>query len=75
MELSREQQAEIEAARDAALAAISQAQDEKALEAARVDQLGKSGKVTALRKSIGKLPPESKKIFGEAVNAVTEILA
>ena len=68
MELSSEQLSEIAAARDAACAAIAQAQDEKALEAARVEYLGKSGKVSALRKSIGKLPPELKKPFGEAVN-------
>lgn len=68
MELSAEQQAEIAAARDAALQAIGQAGDEKALEAARVEYLGKSGSVSALRRSIGKLPGPLKKPFGEAVN-------
>ncbi|WP_373048491.1 phenylalanine--tRNA ligase subunit alpha [Vulgatibacter sp.] len=68
MELTSEQLSEIAAARDAALAAIERAEDEKALEAARVEYLGKSGSVSALRKSIGKLPPQLKKPFGEAVN-------
>jgi len=70
MELSPEQRAEIDAARAAALAAIAAAADEDALEKARVEFLGKSGQVSVLRRSIGKLPPEAKKTFGEAVNAV-----
>jgi len=70
VELSPEQLAELNAAREAALAAIEQAGDEAALEAARVEFLGKSGQVSLLRRSIGKLPAELKKPFGEAVNAV-----
>ncbi len=66
--LSEAQRAEIAAVRDAALAAIGAADDEKAVEAARVEQLGKSGKVSQLRRNIGKLPAELKPVYGEAVN-------
>ncbi|AKU90533.1 phenylalanine--tRNA ligase subunit alpha [Vulgatibacter incomptus] len=72
MELSGEQQAEIDAARAAALRAIDEAGDEQALEAARVEHLGKSGRISLLRRNIGQLPPEQKKPFGEAVNAAIE---
>lgn len=68
MSLSPEQRARIEAARDAALAEIEKASDEQALERARVFALGKSGVVSELRRSIGRLPPEERKPFGEAVN-------
>src|SRR5690606_19438607 len=35
---------------------------------ARVAALGKSGSVSGLRRSIGKLPPQERRVFGEAVN-------
>ncbi len=70
MELSPEQLATIRAAGDAALAAIDAAADEQGLEAARVEFLGKSGQISLLRRSIGKVPPQQKKPFGEAVNGV-----
>jgi phenylalanyl-tRNA synthetase alpha chain len=69
-ELNPEQRAEIEAAREAALAAIAGAADERALEAARVEYLGKSGRVSLLRRNIGKLPASLKPVYGEAVNRV-----
>lgn len=72
MELSSEQLQELDLAKEAALAAIEGAADEQALEAARVEFLGKSGKVSGLRRMIGKLPPQQKKPFGEAVNAVIQ---
>jgi phenylalanyl-tRNA synthetase alpha chain len=68
MNLSSEQRARIEAAKNEALAEIAKAGDEEALERARVFALGKSGVVSELRRSIGKLPPEERKPFGEAVN-------
>lgn len=68
MELSSERRADIAAARDAALQAIAVAQDEASLEQARVAALGKSGSVSGLRRSIAKLPPEERRVFGEAVN-------
>ncbi len=79
MDLSSEQRARIQAAQEEALAQIEAAQDEDALEKARVFAVGKSGVVSALRRTIGKLPHEERKPFGEAVNqaiaAVEEALA
>jgi len=68
MSLSSEQRARIEAAKDEALAEIAKANDEEALERARVSALGKSGSISGLRRTIGKLPHEERKPFGEAVN-------
>lgn len=74
MDLSQEQQEQIAAAKDAALAAIAAAEDEVALEQARVAALGKSGTVSGLRRSIGKLPGPMKRPFGAAVNeAIAEV--
>lgn len=68
MELSAEQLEEIRGAKEGALEAIASARDEDALERVRVETLGKSGTVSALRRSIGKLAPELRKSFGEALN-------
>jgi phenylalanyl-tRNA synthetase alpha chain len=53
-----------------ALAAIAQAIDPAALEAQRVALLGKSGRVTALLKTLGALDPEARKARGAEVNAL-----
>jgi phenylalanyl-tRNA synthetase alpha chain len=68
MELSAEQRSEIAGARGAALAEIAAAPGERELEAARVTWLGKSGKVSQLRRNIGKLTGPLKAAYGEAVN-------
>jgi phenylalanyl-tRNA synthetase alpha chain len=52
-----------------ALAHINQADSLPALDQARVQYLGKSGELTAQMKSLGGLPPEERKPFGQAVNA------
>lgn len=65
-----EKRAELSATLAGAIAEIEAAGDERAIEAARVQWLGKSGKVSLLRKNIGKLPPAQKPLYGEAVNAV-----
>jgi phenylalanyl-tRNA synthetase alpha chain len=57
------------------LSAIAGATTLKALEEARVDLLGKSGKVTGLLKELGTLPPESRKTFGADVNRVKEAVS
>ena len=49
-------------------ARLEEARDASALEELRVQFLGKSGSVTELLKSMGKLAPEQKKDFGQAVN-------
>jgi phenylalanyl-tRNA synthetase alpha chain len=71
-----EQLNELRARFDAALAAAT---DAKALDAVRVTFLGRSGEVTALRRSIGQLPPAERpnagKIINEAVEAMEGALA
>ncbi len=52
------------------LAAIAAAGDLRALEEIRVAALGRKGKVTALAKAVGKLPPEERRAAGQAVNAL-----
>ncbi len=51
-----------------ATTAIDAAQSTGALDALRVDYVGKSGKVTELLKGLGKLPPDQRKGRGQAVN-------
>ena len=61
------------------LAAIEGAGDEAALEAVRIGALGKKGAISALLATLGKLPPDERKVHGAAINAlkdqVTEALA
>lgn len=70
-----EQLNELRARFDAALAAAG---DEKALEAARVTYLGRSGEITVLRRGIGQLPagdrPNAGKIINEAVEGMEAAL-
>ena len=47
------------------LAAVASANDEAALEAARVAALGKSGQVTALLKALGAMTPDERKAVAE----------
>jgi phenylalanyl-tRNA synthetase alpha chain len=49
-------------------AALSAAQDERALETARVEYLGRSGEVTQLRRAIGALPPQERPSAGKTIN-------
>ena len=51
-----------------------EAADAKALEALRVDLLGKKGRVTELLKSLGGMAHEERKAFGEQVNRVRDAL-
>src|SRR5690349_18607585 len=51
-----------------ATTAIDAAGSSQALDAVRVEWLGKSGKVTDLMKSLGKLPAEQRKDRGQALN-------
>src|SRR3954454_25272633 len=52
--------------------AISAASDEGALEAVRVAALGKSGSVTALLKTLGRLTPDERKVQGPAINGLKD---
>ncbi len=57
-----------------ALAAIDAADTLDALEAVRVEALGKSGSVSAVMKTLGKMDPDERKVMGPKLNALkTEI--
>ncbi|HET9096470.1 MAG TPA: phenylalanine--tRNA ligase subunit alpha, partial [Candidatus Baltobacteraceae bacterium] len=60
---------ELRARFDAALAAAS---DETSLEAVRVSYLGRSGEITALRRSIGQLPAAERPSAGKIINQAVE---
>lgn len=51
---------------------ISAANDLASLEEARVNALGKKGRITDLMKSLGAMAPEERKDFGAAVNALKD---
>src|SRR5471030_1932327 len=57
-----------------ALTEFSSAADPSALENAKAGFLGKTGEVTALLKTLGKLPPEERKTAGAAINVAKEKL-
>jgi phenylalanyl-tRNA synthetase alpha chain len=57
-----------------ALAHINAAATLAALDQARVQYLGKSGELTAQMKSLGNLPPEERKAFGQSVNSAKATL-
>ena len=59
----------VEAIVDRALADLGRAGDPAALENAKARYLGKSGELTALLKSLGRLPAEERKGAGQAINA------
>src|SRR5690606_37870965 len=71
MEISSEHKARIQEAKEQVLARIEEAEDEDALERARVVGLGKSGLGSELRRTSGSRAPEMRKPFGEAVNAAS----
>ncbi len=58
----------------AAQADIAATADARALDALRVDLLGKKGRVTELLKSLGAMAPDERKVFGEQVNRVRDAL-
>ena len=58
----------------AAQADIAAAADARALDALRVELLGKKGRVTELLKSLGGMAPDERKAFGEQVNRVRDAL-
>ena len=64
----------IDQLRSELLNAVSAALDIPALEDARVNALGKKGRITALMSTLGTLPPEERKSFGQRVNVLkTEV--
>ena len=60
---------EVAALADAALEQIGGAATSEELEKLRVTYLGKQSRIMLLSKELGKVPPELRPAFGEAVNA------
>src|ERR671916_255242 len=58
----------IEELRSEALSAVADADSTAELEQVRVHYLGRSAELTGIKKSIGSLPPESRKELGRAAN-------
>ena len=56
--------------RDAALAQLQTASTLEALEAVRVDALGRKGKLAEISKEFGKLPPDERARIGKVLNSV-----
>jgi len=61
---------EIETIETEALSAIDAAGDLETLDAVRVAELGKKGRVSALMKGLGKMSPEERQTMGPALNAL-----
>jgi phenylalanyl-tRNA synthetase alpha chain len=66
---------DIEAATQSALQSIQNSSSLDELEHLRVNLLGKSGSITSQLKQLGALPPEQRKLAGEAVNRAKEHIA
>jgi len=62
--------AELDSLKTELLEAVARASDLAALEDVRVGALGKKGRVSALMQQLGAMPPEQRRDFGQAVNAV-----
>lgn len=59
-----------------ALAAIAEAEDEDALEAVRVEFLGRSdGRISAILRGLGDLPPEERPVVGQEANRVKGVVS
>ncbi len=65
---------QIQKLESAALARIREARDAEALEAVRVDVLGRKGSLAQISKDFGKLAPEERAAAGKALNAAKQTL-
>ena len=54
---------------------VKGANDLAQLEEVRVSALGKKGKISELMKNLGKMAPEERKTFGQAVNTVKQLIS
>jgi phenylalanyl-tRNA synthetase alpha chain len=63
---------EIESLQTTLLAAIDAAATPDALEAVRIDALGKQGSVTGLLKTLGQMSPEERQVQGPVINGLRE---
>lgn len=67
-------QEEAQTLRREAEAAIHAAQDAQQLERARIEYLGRKGKLAALKRGLGALPPEQRPEAGRLLNAISREL-
>lgn len=65
-------QTSVETAKNEAISALKEAQESEEVEQLRVKYLGKKGIITAMLKSLGKLPKEDRPKLGSAVNVAKE---
>lgn len=63
---------DIQSIKSAALAAVGAADTPDAVEALRVEYLGKQGAITALLKTLGKMTPEERQVQGPLLNGARE---
>jgi phenylalanyl-tRNA synthetase alpha chain len=63
---------ELSALETTLFAEIGGAGDLRALEEVRIGALGKKGRVSELMATLGKMPPEQRKSFGQAVNGLKD---
>ena len=66
---------ELDTLRNELLAAVEAAADLKALDAARVDALGRKGRITDRMKSLGGMDPEARREAGRALNSLKDEIA
>jgi len=66
---------DLEQLRDDLLAAVAAAADPDALDAVRVNALGRKGRITDLMKGLGGLDPDARREAGQALNAVKGAIA
>jgi phenylalanyl-tRNA synthetase alpha chain len=66
---------ELDSLKTELLEAIARAGDLATLEEVRVAALGKKGRVSGLMQQLGSMPPEERRDFGQAVNAVKTAVA
>jgi phenylalanyl-tRNA synthetase alpha chain len=66
---------DLEQLRDDLLAGVAAAADPDALEAVRVNALGRKGRITDLMKGLGKLDPDARRAAGQELNAVKTAVA
>jgi len=67
--------ADIDQLHDSIIAAVAEAGDLAALDAVRVDALGKQGSVSALLKTLGGMTPEQRQTEGPRINGLREAAA
>jgi phenylalanyl-tRNA synthetase alpha chain len=63
---------DIESLKASLLTAIDAADTPDALEAVRIDALGKQGSVSALLKTLGQMSPEERQVQGPDINGLRE---